>query len=197
MSFFLTDSQEDELNLFLDEQNRKMCEEQLESNLLPDDLAEIVKKSVEAGSPLPAFDPIVGYYTISFTPCSDGNRIYAHHHLTNKSLSLCDPARDDVNLDISDINALQQESKSENLISTDDVELEKFLRATALSVYHPVGTCKMGLDSTSVVDPELRVHGVEGLRVADASILPQLISGNTNAICNVIGVKCADMVERN
>ena len=124
MSFFLTDSQEDELNLFLDEQNRKMCEEQLDSRLLPDDLAEIVKKSVEAGSPLPAFDPIVGYYTISFTPCSDGNRIYVHHHLTNKSLSLCDPARDDVNLDISDINALQQESKSEDLISTDDVELE-------------------------------------------------------------------------
>ena len=124
MSFFLTDSQEDELNLFLDEQNKKICEEQLDSRLLPDDLAEIVKKSVEAGSPLPAFDPIVGYYTISFTPCSDGNRIYVHHHLTNKSLSLCDPARDDVNLDISDINALQQESKSENLISTDDVELE-------------------------------------------------------------------------
>ena len=124
MSFFLTDSQEDELNLFLDEQNKKICEEQLDSRLLPDDLAEIVKKSVEAGSPLPAFDPIVGYYTISFTPCSDGNRIYVHHHLTNKSLSLCDPARDDVNLDISDINALQQESKSEDLISTDDVELE-------------------------------------------------------------------------
>ena len=124
MSFFLTDSQEDELNLFLDEQNKKICEEQLDSRLLPDDLAKIVKKSVEAGSPLPAFDPIVGYYTISFTPCSDGNRIYVHHHLTNKSLALCDPARDDVNLDISDINALQQESKSEDLISTDDVELE-------------------------------------------------------------------------
>ena len=124
MSFFLTDSQEDELNLFLDEENRKMCEEQLESRMLPDDLAEIVKKSVEAGSPLPAFDPIVGYYTISFTPCSDGNRIYAHHHLTNKSVALCDPARDDINLDAAGINALQQESIPEDTTFTDDVELE-------------------------------------------------------------------------
>ena len=123
MSFFLTDSQEDELNLFLDEQNRKMCEEQLESRMLPDDLAEIVKKSVEADSPLPAFDPIVGYYTISFTPCSDGNRIYAHHHLTNKSVALCDPARDDINLDASDINNMQ-ESIPEDTTFTDDVELE-------------------------------------------------------------------------
>ena len=124
MSFFLTDSQEDELNLFLDEQNRKMCEEQLESRLLPDDLAEIVKKSVEAGSPLPAFDPIVGYYTISFTPCSDGSRIYAHHHLTNTSIALCDPARDDINLDAADINTLQQESIPEDTPFTDDVEIE-------------------------------------------------------------------------
>lgn len=123
MSFFLTDSQEDELNLFLDEQNRKMCEEQLESRMLPDDLAEIVKKSVESDSPLPAFDPIVGYYTISFTPCSDGNRIYAHHHLTNKSVALCDPARDDINLDASDINNMQ-ESIPEDTTFTDDVELE-------------------------------------------------------------------------
>ena len=124
MSFFLTDSQEDELNLFLDEQNRKMCEEQLESRMLPDDLAEIVKKSVESDSPLPAFDPIVGYYTISFTPCSDGNRIYAHHHLTNTSVALCDPARDDINLDVAGINALQQESIPEDTTFTDDVEIE-------------------------------------------------------------------------
>lgn len=123
MSFFLTDSQEDELNLFLDEQNRKSCEEQLKSRLLPDELSEIVKKSVESDSPLPAFDPIVGYYTISFTPCSDGNRIYAHHHINNESISLCDPARDNINLDIGDIKSLQGESLSDENISTDDVEL--------------------------------------------------------------------------
>ena len=95
------------------------------------------------------------------------------------------------------MNNLNAKEVAPGIDVTNDAELEKFLKATALSVYHPVGTCKMGLDSTSVVDPELRVHGVEGLRVADASILPQLISGNTNAICNVIGVKCADMVEQN
>ena len=95
------------------------------------------------------------------------------------------------------MNNLNAKEVAPGIDVTNDAELEKFLKATALSVYHPVGTCKMGLDSTSVVDPELRVHGVEGLRVADASILPQLISGNTNAICNVIGIKCADMVERN
>ena len=91
--------------------------------MLPDDLSEIVKKSVEADTPLPAFDPIVGYYTISFTPCSDGNRIYAHHHINNKSISLCDPARDDINLDVEDIKSLQGESLSEENILTDDVEL--------------------------------------------------------------------------
>lgn len=124
MSFFLTDSQEDELNLFLDEQNRQACEEQLKSRLLPDDLSEIVKKSIEADSPLPAFDPIVGYYTISFTPCSDGNRIYAHHHINNKSISLCDPARDDINLDVEDIKSLQGEPLTEENILTDDVEFD-------------------------------------------------------------------------
>lgn len=91
MSFFLTDEQEDELNLFLDEENKKICEEQLSSGALPDSLAEIVQKTVDAGSPIPAFDPAVGYYTISFTPSNAGNRIYAHHHLSNKSVAISDP----------------------------------------------------------------------------------------------------------
>lgn len=75
-----------------------------------------------------------------------------------------------------------------------DQELEQFIRAKANNIYHPVGTCKMGSDEMAVVDDELRVHGLEGLRVVDASIMPTLISGNTNAPSMVIGEKAADMI---
>tara|TARA_B100000029_G_scaffold516236_1_gene627869 strand:+ start:21155 stop:22753 length:1599 start_codon:yes stop_codon:yes gene_type:complete len=75
-----------------------------------------------------------------------------------------------------------------------DLEILNFIKETALSVYHPVGTCKMGIDEFSVVDSRLKMYGVQNLRIADASIIPTIISGNTNAICNVIGAKCADLI---
>jgi choline dehydrogenase len=75
-----------------------------------------------------------------------------------------------------------------------DEELLEWVRNNAETTYHPVGTCKMGIDPMAVVDPELRVIGIEGLRVADASIMPTLTSGNTNAPCIMIGEKCAAMV---
>ena len=75
-----------------------------------------------------------------------------------------------------------------------DDELIEWVRNNAETTYHPVGTCKMGSDPMAVVDSELRVHGIEGLRVADASIMPTLTSGNTNAPAIMIGEKCAEMV---
>src|SRR5215475_2037230 len=76
----------------------------------------------------------------------------------------------------------------------DDAEAEQMVRAYAETLYHPVGTCRMGADASSVVDPELRVRGVSGLRVVDASVMPRINRGHTNAPTMMIAERAADLI---
>jgi choline dehydrogenase-like flavoprotein len=78
----------------------------------------------------------------------------------------------------------------------DEATLQRALETGAHTVYHPVGTARMGCDDASVVDPQLRVRGVRGLRVADASVMPTLIRGHTHAPSVLIGEKVADLIRR-
>ena len=76
----------------------------------------------------------------------------------------------------------------------DDEELVKVGSDYTQTIFHPVGTCKMGQDENSVVDEKLKVHGIENLRIIDASIMPNITSGNTNAPTIMIAEKGADMI---
>ena len=81
-----------------------------------------------------------------------------------------------------------------NKVFENDTEIEEFIRRYAEGAYHSVGTCKMGIDEMSVVDKNLKVYGIEGLRVADASIMPIIPSGNTNAPSMMVGEKASDLI---
>ena len=78
----------------------------------------------------------------------------------------------------------------------DDAACRAYIRATASTYFHPVGTCRMGSDPLAVVDSHLRVRGVEGLRVADASVMPTIISANTNATVLAIAERAATLINR-
>jgi choline dehydrogenase len=77
---------------------------------------------------------------------------------------------------------------------TSDADLLAFARSAATTVFHPTSTCRMGSDATAVIDERLRVRGIGNLRVVDASIMPTVVSGNTNAAVVMIGEKGADMI---
>ena len=86
-----------------------------------------------------------------------------------------------------------EEAVPGSAFATDD-DLRNYIKRYVTTVFHPVGTCKMGSDNQAVVDARLRVYGVTGLRVADASIMPRIVAGNTNAACIMIGEKASDLI---
>jgi choline dehydrogenase len=90
---------------------------------------------------------------------------------------------------------ISQEYQPDSSLDMDDYDATlDWARNNSVSIYHPTGTCKMGQDDMSVVDPTLQVHGISGLRVADCSIMPEIVSGNTNAPAIMIGEKASDLI---
>ena len=88
----------------------------------------------------------------------------------------------------------QEHAPGADVAMDDEQATLDWARRTSVTIYHPTGTCKMGIDDQAVVDPKLKVYGIDGLRVADASIMPQIVSGNTNAPCIMIGEKASDLI---
>jgi choline dehydrogenase len=114
-------------------------------------------------------------------------------------------ARNDLNVLVSGISLARQlvrarafdDFRGAELAPGDDAEdLPAYVRANATTLWHPVGTCQMSLGPDGVVGADLRVHGVDGLRIADASVMPAIVAGNTNAACVMIGEKAADLIRR-
>ena len=79
--------------------------------------------------------------------------------------------------------------------ATTDAEIEQFIRSYADTIYHPVGTCRMGPGAMDVVGADLRIHGLDGIRVVDASMMPRIIGGNTNAPTIMVAEKASDMIK--
>ncbi|MYF52777.1 MAG: choline dehydrogenase, partial [Gammaproteobacteria bacterium] len=125
--------------------------------------------------------------------------IHPNYHATksdrNRIIAGIRIVRDIIGQDCFDEYRGKELSPGPNKISDDELLL--WLRSAAMTTFHPVGTCRMGNDAMAVVDEELRVHGLSGLRVADASVMPVITSGNTNAPSIMIGEQLATFMTEN
>ena len=92
---------------------------------------------------------------------------------------------------------ISEHAPGPDVATDDDNAILEWVRNTATTIYHPTGTCRMGVDDRAVLDPGLRVRGVEGLRVADCSIMPEIVSANTNAPAIMIGERASDLIASN
>ncbi|MDR5760715.1 GMC family oxidoreductase N-terminal domain-containing protein [Caballeronia sp. LZ035] len=136
--------------------------------------------SVHRESADPAASPVVRYNAFSV---EDDARVIADGIKIARSVMLAGPLR-----------VFEPVETAPGAAVSSDAELLDFVRQAGNTCYHPCGTCRMGADDDAVVDPRLRVNGVEGLRVADNSIMPEVVSGNTNATAIMIGEKASDLI---
>ena len=102
-----------------------------------------------------------------------------------RKISMSDPLKSLIN---------EEHAPGNYVKSSDDAAILQWARETSVTIYHPTGTCKMGVDSLAVVDYRLRVHGIQNLRIVDASIMPRITSGNTNAPTMMIAEKASEMI---
>ncbi|MEM7120286.1 MAG: choline dehydrogenase [Pseudomonadota bacterium] len=127
---------------------------------------------------------------------TDSPRILSNFLSTDSDIALMrrsiEMGRDVVNQRAHDSLGVREEEPGPQVKTS--AELDAYMRDNVAGDFHLAGTCKMGKDGMAVVDPELRVHGIEGLRVADASVMPSIVSANTNATAIMIGEKAADMI---
>lgn len=93
-----------------------------------------------------------------------------------------------------ELSALIEEEVRPGVNVDSDCELVEFVRASAQTSWHPIGTCKMGLGDEAVVDTKLKVHGITRLRVADASVFPHMVSPNPNGPAMMLGERCAQLI---